>query len=718
VQRAAAYAKARNISVEVLVVLDSPSQESLSYFERNEHNCDEVVSVDFDDTGRARNRGVQLSSGRYLAFLDAPHLFCENWLAAAFQLAEADAKSVLVLHPELSLYFGPQLILESSINSDADGYSPLELIEFNPWTPLSFASGILFESNPFPARTVQAPGQADWYWNCEVLANGATHRIVPGTVHFLRISAGPNHPPSEDLTFGPSRLFDLGTAGALIKESQQSFPESDVRGDRLDGVRKYAATQNGDSAQRGSRLLSPLLQRGRKMAIRVTEPYPNLLNLCIDVASATRTYLASRQHQLPGNWFIDEWRRMHEVDPDLYPTETALRNLQQRPVPRSRLANLYSELYQAIGSSPTHIYLLPWLNKGGAELEAIQYMTAANAEGLLHKIVCITTENKESEWLEKIPKEIRVVDFGNRLTGLSQREKVVLLTRLLLQKRARVIHNFNSAVGYEVFANNGATLALHAKLFATVFGFEFLSDGRLGGYSVTHLPVCIDSLSRVFTDSRYFVERLVRMFGFDETQFSVVYVPAPTIARRQPVAGNGVLNVLWASRMDVEKRVDVLLKIAAALTQAPIHFHVYGEPVLHPVDSEVLTKLRALPNLTLHGPYQGFESIPTSRFDVFLYTSERDGLPNVLLEATAAGLPVIAPDVGGIRELINEDTGFLVSGSEGVGEYAEYLKALVNDYGIAAPKLESARALIEARHSWPSFVEQLRQVPDYFMDQP
>ena len=49
-----------------------------------------------------------------------------------------------------------------------------------------------------------------------------------------------------------------------------------------------------------------------------------------------------------------------------------------------------------------------------------------------------------------------------------------------------------------------------------------------------------------------------------------------------------------------------------------------------------------------------------SAFDIFILTSRMEGLPNVLIEAQASGLPVVAPDVGGAGEtLVDGVTGLL-----------------------------------------------------------
>lgn len=62
-------------------------------------------------------------------------------------------------------------------------------------------------------------------------------------------------------------------------------------------------------------------------------------------------------------------------------------------------------------------------------------------------------------------------------------------------------------------------------------------------------------------------------------------------------------------------------------------------------------------------------------FDVFLSTSRYEGLPFSILEATQANIPVVAPGIGGIPEILKETNGYLVS-SNTIDEYVGALSGL------------------------------------------
>lgn len=69
-----------------------------------------------------------------------------------------------------------------------------------------------------------------------------------------------------------------------------------------------------------------------------------------------------------------------------------------------------------------------------------------------------------------------------------------------------------------------------------------------------------------------------------------------------------------------------------------------------------------------------------ANFDIFALTSKKEGLPYVILEAGLAGLPVIATNVGGISDIIeNGKTGVLVPLENKLMEFEKELEALAAD---------------------------------------
>jgi glycosyltransferase involved in cell wall biosynthesis len=715
-QRAARFARAAGIEVEIIGVLDCPSEETLTYFAEWEEIFEKVTRIEVRDPGLARNHGVGIASGRYIAFLNAGDLFSENWLARAFHLVVENSATRLVLHPELNVYFSrEEVYVETTIDSDGADYSPLELMQFNPWTSRSFVSRDFFlDGNVYAAASGGGFGHQNWLWNCEVIGNGAVHRFVPATAHFIRLSRDQATPREQ--TFGPSKLFHRSVFRTLVAAGSPP-PILNTKQNEPAGSPNRSNSVEGAASTRSRSLFRRRLKNGMLGLMR---PWPRLIQFCVDINGAVRNYWTppvnpSRPRPLADcEWLAQEWTRIHQVDTELFPTSTVVEKLDRRAVPRSTISCHYPELEELIGDSPTHVYLLPWLMRGGADIEAIEFMTAVRKANSRSRIACILTEDCDSPWLTKLPVEIRVIELGKLLRGFSANEKASILLRLLIQKRPRVIHNINSALGYKLFTKNGSALASQSNLFASLFGFEFLPNGELGGYAVWDLSDCLDYLSRALTDSRWFADRLCDMYGFQRSRFSVMYVPAPSVSNRKRFYdGKGVLNILWASRFWREKRPDVLCEVASRLAGLPFHFHIYGADISGSAMREIFERLSRFPNVTTYGSYDGFGSLPTDEYDVFLYTSERDGMPNVLLEAAAAGLPVIAPDVGGIKEFINDDTGFLVSGPEESAEYVRHLEAIQRNYQIVVPKIESAQRLIESRHSWASFVSAIEQLPGY-----
>jgi glycosyltransferase involved in cell wall biosynthesis len=117
-------------------------------------------------------------------------------------------------------------------------------------------------------------------------------------------------------------------------------------------------------------------------------------------------------------------------------------------------------------------------------------------------------------------------------------------------------------------------------------------------------------------------------------------------------------------------------------------------------EEDALKKLSAKLNLQTAVRFLGFQSDVSSLLaasDIFVLTSQWEGLPRVVLEAMGAGKPVVAAAVSGVPELVvNDSTGFLVP-RESPAKTAEAVVRLI-DNPILRQQLGAAGQLRLSEH--------------------
>jgi glycosyltransferase involved in cell wall biosynthesis len=126
-----------------------------------------------------------------------------------------------------------------------------------------------------------------------------------------------------------------------------------------------------------------------------------------------------------------------------------------------------------------------------------------------------------------------------------------------------------------------------------------------------------------------------------------------------------VFRLLFLSRVEMAKGVLELLDALALLNQRqPGHYHltIAGDGP----DLEFLKRRAsdlALPNIEFAGFVEGMHrSACYADADVFCFLSYTEGMPNAVLEAMAAGLPLISSDAGGLKDILEEGvTGYIVA---------------------------------------------------------
>jgi glycosyltransferase involved in cell wall biosynthesis len=148
-----------------------------------------------------------------------------------------------------------------------------------------------------------------------------------------------------------------------------------------------------------------------------------------------------------------------------------------------------------------------------------------------------------------------------------------------------------------------------------------------------------------------FVRQRLQAHGVPASRIAVVgnfLATAPT-ARREPFHDDGVRRVVVLSRLDRIKRVGLLFD---ALERTPglgaLRFDIYGTGE----EAEALRERTRLHcNVTMHG-YLPDAAAQLGHADLLLHTCPEEPFGLVLLEAFAAGVPVLAPSSGGAGDIV------------------------------------------------------------------
>lgn len=418
------------------------------------------------------------------------------------------------------------------------------------------------------------------------------------------------------------------------------------------------------------------------------------------------------KHSDVPQWLKTEMLAISTIEPKIFPSKAFWAAAKEhRPMEDNNAGYLYSQLLEEIEAKTfTHVFLLSSLRAGGVELECLRHIQTL-ASNFGSRILVILTENTDSPWLYRLSQSVTPLDFGKKRNKVDQSTAEIVLARLLLKLKAPVIHNANSAIGWQLFCRYGAALCSESKLYASLPCFEYTNEGEPFGYA-RQLEKAHPYLERVFCDNHSFPAMLGEMYGIRADLFVVMAYPV-SVAPRFKYTADRRPKILWASRLDRQKRPDILQKIAQSVPECM--FHVYGSgPSDRGADTrKTCDALRKLSNVVMFGAYDGFDAIPTDNYAVFLYTAQWDGMPNVILEGLASGLAVLAPNVGGISEVIPPNSGFLVPQFDNIQAYVEAVRRMTANPRLILEERDRALRLLREKYSSDAFAASLARLPSY-----
>ncbi|MCA9074186.1 MAG: glycosyltransferase [Planctomycetaceae bacterium] len=373
-----------------------------------------------------------------------------------------------------------------------------------------------------------------------------------------------------------------------------------------------------------------------------------------------------------------------------------------------------------MSDTPTRIaFCITELDPGGAERALVRIVSGLDRDRWSPHVYCLAERGPLADDLDAANVPVTCLNVrSNRDVGVIGR-----LTRALREFQPELLQTF-------MFHGNlvGRIAAWWAGVPHVVAGVRVVEPDmrwrmRLDRWTnrlVDH-TVCVSrAVADAYLDLGYGEDQLtVVPNGVDFERFANAE-PADLTTFGIPRNSHTIISV---GRLHPQKGFDRLIDAFADVTaratvDEPFHLMIVGEgPERQMLESQI-DRLGLNAHVHLIGRQP--ETAPLLRAtDLFVLSSRWEGMPNVLLEAMAAGLPCVATNVEGVAELItDEKTGLCVS-VDGTDELlSAAIERLITNTTFAGEIATSGQARVREAFTWEQTIQGFESVWERVLGHP
>jgi glycogen synthase len=196
--------------------------------------------------------------------------------------------------------------------------------------------------------------------------------------------------------------------------------------------------------------------------------------------------------------------------------------------------------------------------------------------------------------------------------------------------------------------------------------------------------------------------RKLALSWFPETSIDVISNGAdlPVAFPTRKAMGAG-MRVLTVSRLIARKGLETLIMALARLQREDLSLDIAGEGPSRDALMHLALSCGVADRVRFHGfvDHGSLASLYAAA-DIFVLASVAESCSMALLEAMAAGLPVIATRVGGTVELVEHGSNGLLIAAQSVDELSAALRTLIHDRPQRERFAAANRRLTRERFSW------------------
>ena len=355
------------------------------------------------------------------------------------------------------------------------------------------------------------------------------------------------------------------------------------------------------------------------------------------------------------------------------------------------------------------------MNLGGTSKYILKLSSELEVIGIKSPIATGYVQNGEIEDpdLKKI-KLHRINHLGRKISPINDLKAMIELCRVILQVRPDIVHTHTFKAGFITrVQRNKIEEKLGKKIrFLHTFHGHLFDDPQFKGFKALVISVIEKFLSKE-SDQLITVGENVKKDldnrGIKGKKKTISIPPAviplkllskENVLKRFKIRDKNRIRVLWMARVTGVKNPLRLIGIANSLTN--IDFYLAG-------GGDLLQEIKANApkNLKVLGWQEATNILPIA--DIFLSTSENEGIPIALIEAQLAGIPIVATDVGSVSEVVLDNkTGILCDKSE--KQLIEGIKKLASDKKLRSTFSKNAKFMALKNFSTSKFIKAHRDV--------
>lgn len=344
--------------------------------------------------------------------------------------------------------------------------------------------------------------------------------------------------------------------------------------------------------------------------------------------------------------------------------------------------------------SPINLFLMiNTFEVGGSERQFVQLAQALRAPAFRVDLGCVNRRGVLADQFGETPQ----FPLGGSLFGWKSLRARINLKRHLRTRGIQVAHAF------DFYANLTLIPAAWFSGVPVIIGSHRQLGDLMSAAQFRAQAAAFHWCDAVVCNSQAAADRL-EAAGIRREKLAVIgnALPASAFESAPPLLPKrtGALRVGMVARMNARyKNHAGFLRIAARIHQhlPQFEFLLVGDGPLRPELEQQAASMGLADCVIFLGDRRDIPNVMAS-MDLAVLTSESESLSNVILEAMAARLPVVAYNVGGNSELVNEQRGALVS-AENENDFASAICRILSDGNLRKQQGENGFRFVKERFS-------------------